>query len=124
MYILIDEKNRVIAYAPIQGRGYIPYDGEMPTAEEGQHLEYREGKVVAVDGRIAEISAQRKQAYIQRVDPITAEISRLRDMGGTEDEIAEAMARRAEAVAAIKAEYPYPEEVSKQAVVEDDDDLL
>lgn len=57
-----------------------------------------------------EISAQRKQAYIQRVDPITAEISRLRDMGGTEDEIADAMARREQEVSAIKAELPYPSE--------------
>lgn len=107
---LINGKLSAIAYVtPKDLEGWIAYDGEIPKTAEGFHLEYREGKVVAMDGRIAEISAQRKQAYIERVDPITAEISRLRDMGGTPDEIAEAMARRAEAVAAIKAEYPYPE---------------
>lgn len=58
----------------------------------------------------AEIEQARKQAYIQRVDPITAEISRLRDMGGTDAEIAEAMARREQEVSAIKAELPYPSE--------------
>lgn len=57
-----------------------------------------------------EVQAQRKQAYIQRVDPITAEISRLRDMGGTAEEIADAMARREQEVSAIKAELPYPTE--------------
>lgn len=57
-----------------------------------------------------EIEAARASAYRERVDPITCEIARLRDMGGSADEIAEAEARRAEAVAAIKAQYPYPEE--------------
>ena len=38
------------------------------------------------------------------------EIARLRDMGGSAEEIAEAEARRAEAVNAIKAQWPYPEE--------------
>ena len=55
-----------------------------------------------------EVEAMRQEAYRTRVDPITCEISRLRDMGGTEDEIAEAMARRANEVARIKAEMPYP----------------
>lgn len=58
----------------------------------------------------AEIEAARAAAYRERVDPITCEIQRLRDMGGTSEEIAEAEARRAEAVASIKAQYPYPEE--------------
>ena len=57
-----------------------------------------------------EIEAARAAAYRERVDPITCEIQRLRDMGGSAEEIAEADARRAEAVAAIKAQYPYPEE--------------
>lgn len=57
-----------------------------------------------------EIEAARAAAYRQTVDPITCEIARLRDMGGTEAEIAEAEARRAEAVAAIKKKYPYPED--------------
>lgn len=57
-----------------------------------------------------EVEQARAAAYRATVDPLTCEIQRLRDMGGSADEIAEAEARRAEAVAAIKAQYPYPEE--------------
>lgn len=57
----------------------------------------------------AEIEAARAAAYRQTVDPLTCEIARLRDMGGTPEEIAEAEARREAAVAAVKAQYPYPE---------------
>lgn len=57
-----------------------------------------------------EIEATRAAAYRDRVDPITCEIARLRDMGGSAEEIAEAEARREAAVAAIEAQYPYPEE--------------
>lgn len=57
-----------------------------------------------------EVEAARAAAYRERVDPITCEIARLRDMRGSAQEIAEAEARRAEAVAAIKAQYPYPDE--------------
>ena len=56
-----------------------------------------------------EVEQARAQAYRERVDPITCEIQRLRDMGGSAEEIAEAEARRAEAVAAIKAQWPYPQ---------------
>ena len=55
-----------------------------------------------------EVEAMRQEAYRVRVDPITCEISRLRDMGGTDAEIAEAMERREREVARIKAEMPYP----------------
>lgn len=57
-----------------------------------------------------EISQARAAAYRATVDPITCEIARLRDMGGTDEEIAEAEARREAAVAAIKAQWPYPED--------------
>ena len=56
-----------------------------------------------------EVEQARAAAYRATVDPITCEIARLRDMGGTADEIAEAEARREAAVAAIKAQHPYPE---------------
>lgn len=56
-----------------------------------------------------EAEAARAAAYRQSVDPITCEIARLRDMGGSAAEIADAEARRAEAVAAIKAQWPYPD---------------
>ena len=57
----------------------------------------------------AEIEQARAAAYRATVDPITCEIARLRDMGGSADEIAEAEARREAAVAAIKESYPYQE---------------
>ena len=57
-----------------------------------------------------EVEQARAAAYRATVDPITCEIARLRDMGGTADEIAEAEARREASVAAIKAQWPYPEE--------------
>ena len=60
----------------------------------------------------SEIEAARAAAYRERVDPITCEIARLRDMGGSAEEIAEAEARREAAVAAIKAQWPYPEEAN------------
>lgn len=56
-----------------------------------------------------EIEAARASAYRATVDPITCEIARLRDMGGSAAEIAEAEARREASVAAIKAQHPYPE---------------
>lgn len=57
----------------------------------------------------AEVEASRAEAYRQSVDPITCEIARLRDMGGSSEKIAEAEARREAAVAAVKSQYPYPE---------------
>lgn len=57
-----------------------------------------------------EIEAARAAAYRATVDPITCEIQRLRDMCGSAQEIAEAEARREAEVAAIKAQYPYPED--------------
>ena len=79
--------------ATLKAHGYAPYvapiaEPQPPTREN--------------------VEAMRQEAYRLRVDPITCEISRLRDMGGTEDEIAEAMARREAEVARIKAEMPYP----------------
>ena len=56
-----------------------------------------------------EIEQARAAAYRERVDPITCEIARLRDMCGTPEEIAEAEAQREAAVAAIKESYPYQE---------------
>lgn len=80
--------------AVLTAHGYEPYEPsaqvqQVPTAEE--------------------ITALRKAAYVQRVDPITCEIERLKEMDGTFEEIEEARNRRAEVVAAIKSEYPYPE---------------
>lgn len=57
-----------------------------------------------------EVEAARAAAYRATVDPITCEIQRLRDMGGTAEEIAEAEARREAAVASVKAQWPYPED--------------
>lgn len=52
----------------------------------------------------------RQAAYRERVDPLTAEITRLRDMAPDDPRIAEAEAEREAAVAAVVAENPYPEE--------------
>lgn len=58
-----------------------------------------------------EQEALRAEAYKQEVDPITAHISRLKDMEQTDEvqgEIAILQAERDEKVDAIKARYPYP----------------
>ena len=64
-----------------------------------------------------EVSETRRQLYIASVDPITAHINRLRDEEQTDEVIAqiEALkAERAELVAKIKEENPYPVEVSDE----------
>ena len=58
-----------------------------------------------------EQEALRAEAYRQEVDPITAHISRLKDMEQTDEvqgEIATLQAERETKVADIKACYPYP----------------
>lgn len=67
--------------------GYLP----IPTQEEQEDL--------------------RKRAYLLEVDPITAHISRLKDLEQTQEileEIANLQAEREVKVADIKARYPYP----------------
>lgn len=58
----------------------------------------------------AEVEQARQAAYRERVDPLTAEISRLRDMAPDDPRIAEAESEREAAVSAIVAANPYPEE--------------
>ena len=67
---------------------------EAPTAEEAREA----------------VRQARQAAYRERVDPLTAEISRLRDMAPDDPRIAEAEAGREVAVARIVAENPYPDE--------------
>jgi hypothetical protein len=60
-----------------------------------------------------EVSETRKQLYTEQVDPLTAQISRLKDEPQTEELIAEIEAlkvERSEIVAKIKQENPYPVE--------------
>lgn len=78
----------------LAAHGYEPYTPPEPV----QHVPTAE-----------EITELRKAAYTQRVDPITCEIERLKEMDGTFEEIEAARYRRAEEVAAIKSEFPYPE---------------
>ena len=54
----------------------------------------------------------RQAAYRERVDPLTAEIARLRDMAPDDPRIAEAEAEREAAVAEVVAAHPYPEEAA------------
>ena len=62
----------------------------------------------------AEVEQARQAAYRERVDPLTAEIARLRDMAPGDPRIAEAEAEREVAVAEIVAANPYPEEEDEQ----------
>jgi YbbR domain-containing protein len=60
-----------------------------------------------------EVSETRRQLYIAQVDPITAHINRLKDEEQTDEVIAQIEAlksERAEVVAKIKEENPYPVE--------------
>ena len=61
-----------------------------------------------------EVSETRRGLYIEKVDPITAQIQRLRDEDVTtpelEAEIASLIEKRKQIVAEIKEENPYPEE--------------
>lgn len=60
-----------------------------------------------------EVSETRRQLYIAQKDPITCQIQSLRDEEQTDEIIAEIEAlklERAEVVAKIKEENPYPEE--------------
>lgn len=101
--------------------GEIVFSGDIPNIPEHMrvcHLAFDGHALQWVDDGAPEppaptheeVEAARADAYRAAVDPITCEIQRLRDMGGSAEEIAEAEARRAESVAAIKAQYPYPEE--------------
>ena len=56
-----------------------------------------------------EVRAERAAAYRAEVDPLTAEIARLRDMAPDDPRIAEAEAEREAAVARVVAAHPYPE---------------
>ena len=81
----------------------------VPKLSPGHHYALKDGRIIlALDE--PESRRLRAAAYRATVDPITCEIQRLRDMGGSAQEIAEAEARREAAVAAIKAQWPYPEE--------------
>lgn len=62
-----------------------------------------------------EVSETRRQLYIAQKDPITCQIQALKDEEQTEEVIAEIEAlkvERAEVVAKIKEENPYPEETA------------
>ena len=101
--------------------GEIVFNGDLPNIPEhfrACHLAFdgnalrwvEDSETVSNAPTREEIEAARAAAYRERVDPITCEIARLRDMCGSAEEIAEAEARREAAVAAIKAQWPYTEE--------------
>ena len=107
LVVAINKPSNMDDWVAVQGT--LP---PRPIAEDDTEprLMLKDGQLVWQVGKSREeVQAERKRAYIERVDPITAEISRLRDMGGTEDEIADAMARREREVARIKREMPYNE---------------
>ena len=63
---------------------------------------------------LEELQQARAEAYRQEVDPITSHISRLRDEDQPDEaKIAELIQQRSEKVAAIKQQYPYPEDTAQ-----------
>lgn len=74
-----------------------------------------------------EVSETRKQLYTEQVDPLTAQISRLRDEPQTDELIAEIEAlkvERSELVSKIKEENPYPTETKASEVIHDSQQIL
>lgn len=133
--VTLDETNRVVSLSAIDApkAGDIVMEGPLPDPPEHGEAEtaalyVKDGRFVyriepcepppAPDPGTAEdpaptreaVREARQAAYRERVDPLTAEISRLRDMAPSDPRIAEAEAEREVAVASIVAEYPYPSE--------------
>lgn len=91
--VIEDTEHTVDEYEHYQGEFLLKSDIPAPTKEE--------------------VSEMRKQLYTELVDPLTSQISRLKDEPQTEELIAEIEAlkvERSELVAKIKEENPYPEE--------------
>lgn len=103
--VIEDTEHTVEDYEHYQGEFLLKSDIPAPTKEE--------------------VSETRKQLYTEQVDPLTAQISRLKDEPQTEELIAEIealKAERAEVVAKIKEENPYPVEPTETATSEVVDD--
>lgn len=90
----------------------------------------KNGSLIIIDNEVVErpaptkeeVSETRKQLYTKQVDPLTSQISRLKDEEQTEEVIAEIKAlkiERAEVVAKIKEENPYPVEPTETATSND-----
>lgn len=91
--VIEDTGHTIKDYEHYQGEFLLKSDIPAPTKEE--------------------VSETRKQLYTEQVDPLTAQISRLRDEPQTEELIAEIEAlkvERSELVTKIKEENPYPVE--------------
>ncbi len=97
---------------PADMTNWLAVDGALPPRPDAD-----DARLVLVDGVLSwqtgptrsDVEAQRAAAYRDRVDPIMSEISRRMYMGGDEEKLLVAQARLRAAVAAIEAEYPYPE---------------
>lgn len=91
--VIEDTEHTVEDYEHYQGEFLLKSDIPAPTKEE--------------------VAETRKQLYTEQVDPLTAQISRLKDEEQTEKLIAEIEAlkvERSEIVSKIKEENPYPVE--------------
>lgn len=87
-----DTEHTVSDYEQYQGEYLLKEDVPAPTMEEQKE--------------------KRAQAYLVEVDPITAHIQRLRDEDEPDEQrIAELIEERAEKVAEIQAQFPYPEDI-------------
>ena len=80
-------------------------DKSIETAYNGE--KYLKGFVPAIDNEYQKL--MREKAYVVEVDPITAHISRLRDINPESTEIIELIAERKTKIAEIKEKYPYSE---------------
>ena len=111
VYFKTDTDGLVINLAfvkPTNVDGWQAVD-ELPAHDYGDKVYFVNGAFRVVSRSSEDARTNRAEAYAATVDPITCEISRLRDMGGMPEEIAEAEVRREAAVAAVKEQYPYPE---------------
>lgn len=102
------------AYAPREGFTSALYreaDGTLAWREEAvEPVAEPEPEAPTAEEAREAVRQARQAAYRERVDPLTAEITRLRDMAPDDPRIAEAEAEREAAVAEVVAEHPYPEE--------------
>lgn len=104
--IASDPDHTCLDYEHYQGEFLLKSDIPAPTKEE--------------------VSETRKQLYTEQADPLTAQISRLKDEEQTEELIAEIEAlkvERSEIVAKIKEENPYPEEPTEPTETATSDDI-
>lgn len=105
--VVEDTEHTVKDYEHYQGEFLLKSDIPAPTKEE--------------------VSETRRSLYIMQKDPLTCQIQALRDEEQTDEIIAEIESlkvKRAEIVAKIKEENPYPIETKASEVIHDSQQIL